>query len=124
MKLPNADNTVVERDKIVTYLLNAGHPDNGGKAQFFEGLGFQRDRWETLVAALRKLARAATVTLYSTAGQASSGTRSPNRETLMRGTIVGKIESPSGRVAMVQTIWIVERGADMPRLVTAYPYEE
>ena len=62
MKLPNADNTVVERDKIVSYLLNAGHPDNGGKAQFFEGLGFQRDRWETLAAALRTLAREATVT--------------------------------------------------------------
>ena len=43
MKLPNADNTLVERDKIVSYLLNASHPDKGGKAQFFEGLGFQRD---------------------------------------------------------------------------------
>jgi hypothetical protein len=112
MKLPNADNTVVECDKIVTYLLNAGHPDNGGKAQFFGGLGFQRDRWETLAAALRKLARETTVT---------QSLESPHGQKYV---IVGEIESPSGRVAMVQTIWIVERGADMPRLVTAYPYEE
>ncbi|MGE0680667.1 MAG: hypothetical protein AB7P69_07135 [Candidatus Binatia bacterium] len=25
---------------------------------------------------------------------------------------------------MVQTVWIVERGVDIPRLVTAYPHEE
>lgn len=62
MKLPNADNTVVELGKIVSYLLNTAHPDNGGKAWFFEGLGFQRDRWETLAAAFRKLAHEATVT--------------------------------------------------------------
>ncbi|NOT58238.1 MAG: hypothetical protein HOP18_26850 [Deltaproteobacteria bacterium] len=112
MKLPNPDNTVVERDKLVSYLLNAAHPDNGGKARFFQGLGFQRDRWETLATALRKLAREAAVmqSLESPHGQ--------------KYVIVGEIESPSGRVAMVQTIWIVERGADMPRLVTAYPYEE
>jgi hypothetical protein len=112
MKLPNADNTLVERDKIVSYLLNSGHPDNGGKAQFFEGLGFQRDRWEKLAAALRTLAHEATVT---------QSLESPHGQKYV---IVGKIESPSGRVAMVQTIWIVERGADMSRLVTAYPYEE
>ena len=40
MKVPNANDPVVESDKIVSYLLNAGHPDNGGKAQFFEGSGF------------------------------------------------------------------------------------
>lgn len=112
MQLPNADNAVVERDKIVSYLLNAAHPDNGGKARFFEGLGFESDRWETLAAAFRKLAREATVT---------QSVESPHGQKYV---IVGKIESPSDRVAMVQTVWIVDRGADMPRLVTAYPYEE
>ncbi|HVU27152.1 MAG TPA: hypothetical protein VHG71_05380 [Verrucomicrobiae bacterium] len=37
MKLPNADKAIVERDKIENYLLDASHPDNGGKAQFFGG---------------------------------------------------------------------------------------
>jgi hypothetical protein len=112
MQLPDPDDAAVERDKILSYLLNAGHPDNGGKARFFEGLGFQHDRWETLAAAFRNLAHEATVT---------QSLESPHGQKYV---IVGKIESPSGRVAMVQTVWIVERGADMPRLVTAYPYEE
>ena len=43
MKLPNAHLAVVERAKIVEYLLNPAHPDNGGKAPFFMALGFRPD---------------------------------------------------------------------------------
>jgi hypothetical protein len=43
MKLPNAENAVVERGKITEHLLNAAHPENGGKAAFFEALGFHRE---------------------------------------------------------------------------------
>lgn len=48
MKLPNASKAVVERTKLVDYLLNAAHPDNGGKAEFFEKLGFRRTAWKAL----------------------------------------------------------------------------
>ena len=48
MILPNAEKAIVERDKIVDYLLNAAHPDNGGKATFFESLGFRRSKPELL----------------------------------------------------------------------------
>ncbi|HWH91799.1 MAG TPA: hypothetical protein VNV64_08385 [Candidatus Binatia bacterium] len=41
MKLPNADAAVVAQEKIRDYLLNAAHPDNGGKAAFFVALGFR-----------------------------------------------------------------------------------
>ena len=37
MKLPNAENAVVEREKIADYLLNPAHPDNGGKAPLLFG---------------------------------------------------------------------------------------
>ena len=46
MKLPNADKAVVEREKVEDYLLDAAHPDNGGKAQFFERFGFHRNEWK------------------------------------------------------------------------------
>ena len=36
----------------------------------------------------------------------------------------GQIETPSGRLPAVRTIWIIDRGLDTPRLVTAYPLEE
>ena len=53
MQLPNADRVLVQREKIANYLLNAAHPDNNGKAEFFEGFGFREDDWETLAKALR-----------------------------------------------------------------------
>ena len=40
MKRLNAHLAVVERHKVVGYLLNSAHPDNGGKARFFESFGF------------------------------------------------------------------------------------
>jgi hypothetical protein len=109
MKLPDADKLVVEREKIVDYLLNPAHPDNGGKAAFFEGLGFRRAGWETLAAALRASAAQADV---------QHSAESPHGRKYV---IVGRIESPSGKVALVQTIWIEDRGRDVARLVTAYP---
>jgi hypothetical protein len=42
VKLRDAHLAVVERGKVLDYLLNDAHPDNGGKAQFFESLGFSR----------------------------------------------------------------------------------
>jgi hypothetical protein len=84
VKLPNADKAVVERDKVADYLLNAAHPDNGGKAAFFEGLGFRRSESETLVKALKKLAHQAEITESAT---------SPHGEKYV---IVGQVESPTG----------------------------
>jgi hypothetical protein len=46
MRLPNASKAIVERKKIVDYLLNPAHPDNGGKAQFFDKLKFHRKEWK------------------------------------------------------------------------------
>ncbi|PYJ37158.1 MAG: hypothetical protein DME84_08500 [Verrucomicrobia bacterium] len=34
VRLPNAKKAIVERGKIADYLLDAAHPDNGGKALF------------------------------------------------------------------------------------------
>jgi hypothetical protein len=51
VKLPNAEKAIVELEKLSDYLLNAAHPDNGGKAAFFEGLGFRHAEPETLATA-------------------------------------------------------------------------
>ena len=57
MKLPNAEKAIVGRNKIADYLLNPAHPDNGGKAVFFEELGFRGAQPAILAQALRRLAR-------------------------------------------------------------------
>jgi hypothetical protein len=111
VKLPNAEKAVAEREKVTNYLLNAAHPDNGGKAAFFEELGFRRAAPETLAKALQKLALRAEVTQTAT---------SPHGRKYV---MVGQIKSPVGKVAHVQTIWIVDNGVDVARLVTAYPHK-
>ena len=49
MKLPNAGKVIVERRKIVDYLLNPAHRYGAGKAgYFFVKFGFQAKEWEQL----------------------------------------------------------------------------
>lgn len=112
MKLPSADAVVVAEEKIRDYLLNAAHPDNGGKAAFFFSLGFRREDWGALVIAFRELAR--------TGGVSAHLESAHGRKYILD----GRIQSPSGRSPVVRTIWIMDRGDDIPRLVTAYPFEE
>src|SRR6267378_1129907 len=107
MKLPDAQAAIVSREKIVDYLLNAAHPDNGGKAEFFERHGFHRQEWEVLAAALKHLA--------------VNGDVISTGETLhgKKYVIVGPLPSPDGKTPLVQSIWIVDKGLVAARLVTA-----
>ncbi len=45
MKLPNANNLIVEREKIVDYLLNPAHRYGASKARFFSQFGFRIEAW-------------------------------------------------------------------------------
>jgi hypothetical protein len=111
MRLPNAPLALVAREKLTDYLLNPAHPDNGGKADFFHSLGFRHEEWEVLARAFRAVAVAAEVVekLESAHG--------------MKYVLEGIIATPSGRAPRLRTIWIIDRGRNCPRLVTAYPAE-
>jgi hypothetical protein len=109
MKLPDANQAAVDRGKIADYLLDPGHPDNGGKADFFTQLGFHRERWEVLAAALKALAVSDEVT---------DASETPHGRKYV---ITGRIQSPGGKSPLVQSIWIVDKNRDAAGLVTAYP---
>jgi hypothetical protein len=111
MKLPNASLALVAKEKITEYLLNPAHPDTGGKAEFFHGLGFRREEWEVLARAFREVAVGAEV---AERVESAHG---------MKYIIEGIMATPSGRAPRVRTIWIIDRGRNCPRLVTAYPAE-
>ncbi len=114
MKLRHAHLAVVERHKIVDYLLNSAHPDNGGKAQFFESLGFSAGVPELLIEALRAVARD---------GEVVESVESAHGEKhVVDGPLLSQTDSSQSR--MVRTIWIVDRVLKAPRLVTAYPGQE
>ncbi|MBI1815548.1 MAG: hypothetical protein HYR72_11260 [Deltaproteobacteria bacterium] len=87
-------------------------PHTGGKAAFFQALGFDHDNWQAMAEALRKLALIAEVTKRV---ESHHG---------WKYVVDGSMEIAGKRSHSVRTIWIVERGLDAPRLVTAYPHEQ
>jgi hypothetical protein len=86
-------------------------PTMAGRAAFFMSLGFRVADWHALAAALGEVARNAEVaeSFESIHGQ--------------KYVLDGPIQSPSGRMSVVRTIWIIDRGEDIPRLITAYPHQ-
>ncbi len=111
MRLPNAERAVVDPAKVRDYLLSPDHRDGRSKARFFGALGFTRDTWPQLRDALLAIAWA------GEAEPADAGVF--GQKYVARGIVQG----PAGRAATVVTVWIVLRGDDVPRLVTAYPGE-
>lgn len=110
MKLPNAARAIVERQKVVDYLLNASHPGNGGKAQFFASLGFAANEPDRLAEALAEI------------GRRDDVVKSSKTVFGEKHVVDGEISSQTGiGRAAVRTVWIIDRGAEEPRLVTAYP---
>jgi hypothetical protein len=112
--LRNAHRAIVDRDKVVEYLLNEAHPDNGGKAQYFASLGFACDQPDTLIVALRHVAEQGEVVHSEQSGH--------GEKFVVDGWLSMHTEDAARR--LVRTVWIIDRGAEAPRLVTAYPGKE
>ena len=112
MKLPNAEQLIVEREKIVDYLLNPTHRYGASKARFFGEFGFRAENWELLAQGLRDHGHRCEVTNVK---QTAFG---PRYE------VDGTLSAPDGRSARVRTVWQQDHGQLAPRLITAYPLEE
>jgi hypothetical protein len=106
--LPGVDQAVFTPKKIYEYALNVDHPRGGNKARVFaSALGFTVENGDLLIAALREgLPR-----------QAAKLTDQTTHGDLYRVDI--PVTGPSGS-AIVRTAWILEPGADAPRLISAY----
>jgi hypothetical protein len=109
MKLPGAERAFIAPAKIRDYLLAADHPIGRAKARFFTTLGFTRPEWPQLQTALSELAAT---------GEAELGERNPfGQKYVVRGILRG----PTGITADIVSVWIILRGEDAPRFVTAFP---
>lgn len=107
--LPNRANAFVPREKIVDYLLSFVHPVGRHKARVFRALGFHEGRADDLERRLLAIAHVEDV-----------------REVIatphgVKYVLDGVTRTPSGAVARLRTVWIIETDDDRPRLVTAYP---
>jgi len=112
MKLPNAENLVVEREKIAGYLLDISHRYGASKARFFIRFGFQVEQWEQLAHALRRH------------GQTHEVKRAQETGFGPRYQVEGRLIAPDGRSPRVRSVWQWDHGEVAPRLITAYPLED
>ena len=112
MRLPNPENAVVDVEKVRDYLLSPVHPVGRLKAVFLASLGYRAADWGRLQADILDIAQldAATPGRFTRYGNKYE----------VRATLNG----PSGRSAMVLTVWIVRHGEDFPRFITAFPDDE
>ena len=109
MRLPNAAQAVVEREKVTDYLLNPAHRYGASKARFFAAFGFRREAWRALAAALLDH------------GQRDEGTRARDTHFGVRYEVEGELGGPDGRRPRVRTVWQTDEGQTAARLITAYP---
>ena len=111
IKLPNVNKVIVEREKIVDYLLNHEHHIGASKANFFSQFGFSAEKWEVLAEALR------------VHGQTNEVKRVRETGFGPRYEVEGRLNTPDGRTPLVRSVWQWDKGAVAPRLITAYPLE-
>ncbi len=108
MKLPHAEQAVVDVRKLRNYCLNAEHPRGQHKARVFKSaLGWTADQAENirhllLAAALREDA-------------AFLGADDYGQRYALDFAVQG-----AGRVATVRSLWIVRHGDDFPRFTSCY----
>jgi len=109
LKLPNHQNAVVSREKLIGYLLSPTHRDGRHKAAFFAGFGFSVDPWQELAAALLQ---------HVADHEVAKEEDSPFGK---RYVVDGTMRAPDGRTPVVRSVWFIDTGTDIPRFVTAYP---
>ena len=90
-------------------LLSTDHPVGRFKAAFFAQLGYTGEGWQRLEADLR----AQQLPLDAQEGEPTVYGR--------KFTISGPLTGPSGDAAGLVSVWVIRRGEDVPRFVTAYP---
>lgn len=106
MKLPNAEKAVIRPEKLRDYLLSPER--SGGKAGLFARLGYTEANWERLGGDLYAMSLAA------------DAEELPQTRFGKKFMIRAKLTGPSGVTESLVSVWIIEKGRDQPRFVTAY----
>ena len=109
MPIPDAHLAYVPPEKLTGYLLDEQHPVGGSKAKWFRSLGYDLADAASVERELLKQV------------QTSENFVEKSSAFGKKYVVYGKITSPRGIDANVETVWIVEPSDPRPRLVTAIP---
>lgn len=107
--IPNADRAIMAPSKLRDYLLNAAHKKGGSKARLLIGMGYTPTDYSNLEADLR--------VQHLTLDPA-------NTEANDYGTcyeIVAPLVGPTGKSITFRSVWQIDLGTDVPRLITMVP---
>jgi hypothetical protein len=109
MMIPNAERAVVDIRKLRDYCLNPSHDEGKHKARLFAAaLGMTAEAADALCERLLQVVKTQ---------DAQLGRRDAYGQ---RYVIDFRLEW-QGKRAMIRSGWIIEHGADVPRLTTCYP---
>ena len=111
MKIQNIDRAVVSPDKIKNYLLSLSHPVGRFKAIYFNKLGYSLDNWEILVDAFIDI-------LHNNKPKKLIKT-----DFGVKYEVSGKINGKQNKKYKIITVWIIIKGTNYPKFITAYPGE-
>jgi hypothetical protein len=109
MKVPNADQAIIGQDKLCNYLLNLAHRRGTSKAKLLLAMGYRPDHWQQLEADIRSQHLTAEV---ESTGDTDYGTRYD---------ILAPLRGPSARAVIFRSVWQIDTGTQVPRLITMYP---
>jgi hypothetical protein len=112
LKLPNNQNAEVDLRKLSDYLLSEAHPVGKSKAKYFRSFGFNSENIEMLKQGFIAIARTEDV---------KEAISSPHG---VKYVLDGSLQTPARVFIKLRTIWIIDKGVEIPRFITAYPIEE
>ena len=108
MQLPNRALAIIAQEKLTQYLLNTRHKRGGTKAQLLAQFGYAVQNWRQLEADIRS-------------GLDTEVDLVRPTEYGMRYEIHMTLQTPLGVPLTVRTIWQIDDGREVPRLITLYP---
>ncbi len=108
MQIPNSDRAIVDLKKLTHYCLDSTNEVGGHKARVFaSALGFEKKDAFLLSSALRKAVNE---------NDAVAGRSDEFGERY----VVDFVCSNGAKIAQVRSVWIIDTGYDIPRLVTCF----
>jgi hypothetical protein len=105
----DVEDVIVDRAKIIDYLLSETHENGRQKAAFFRRFGFRAENWQELADALKRHTAAHKVTSEKCPPFGS------------RFIFDGIMHMPDRRKPHVRSVWFLRTNETAPRFVTAYP---
>ena len=108
MQLPNRALSIIAQEKLTEYVLNTRHKRGGTKARLLAQVGYTVQHWRRLEADIRHGLDAEVDLVRPT-------------EYGMRYEIRMMLQTPRGVPLTVRTIWQIDDGREVPRLITLYP---